>query len=741
MQRKINICLLLVAVLLPAASFAQLSSNPDKFLGNITTSGNVDWGKEKFYQLWNQITCENESKWSSVEGSKGNFNWSGSDRAFNYAKQHHFPFKYHTFIWGGNQYPNWMNNLSTPEQYSALIEYYDAIKNHYPELEIIDVVNEAIAGHNPAPCRYAMGGEGRTGYDWILMAFDMAYERWPDAILVYNDFNTYRWQKAEFIDLVRTLRDAGAPIDAYGCQSHDVTDISLNDFQNAMAEIQNALKMPMYSTEFDVGTNNDQQQLTQYKNIIPAIWEADYCAGITLWGYIYGHTWTTDGNSGIIREDGTDRPAMEWLRNYMKTDAAKNAKSPFPGFKKEASIYIRPAALKVAKDDVLPIKVHARLATKTIEKVDFYVDDELVKTMTEAPYIVECTSSKVGWHNTKAVVTATDGSTYERYGRFNVSRGTKRSPYSETIPQIPGTINVTEYDNGMSGVTYNNASRSLATTKDGQWMEYTVDVEEDGYYTMNAEVASTNANGMFHLSEYSLDKFTFLANYTEVPNTGGANQYQSLRCPLREYLTAGRHVICLNIDKGGFYIKSLTFQRTTTFNLPGAVEAEDYYMGGDGINVVNGNGGFAISNTKQNAWTEYIVNFTQTGKYSCKVTASSEVEGSKVVVGLLQSDGSIKTLTTITLPKTGNKDVYQEKTGVIRNAIKEKGIQKLRFTVTSGNCNIDKVELICTNPDTGISDIMSDDASDAPAYNLMGVPVDGSYRGIVIKNGKKVVVK
>ena len=30
---------------------------------------------------------------------------------------------------------------------------------------------------------------------------------------------------------------------------------------------------------------------------------------------------------------------------------------------------------------------------------------------------------------------------------------------------------------------------------------------------------------------------------------------------------------------------------------------------------------------------------------------------------------------------------------------------------------------------------------DTPAYNLMGVPVSSSYRGIVIKNGKKFVVK
>lgn len=741
MNNKLKRNLLIIATnlcILP--SFAQLSSNPYKFLGNITTSYNVDAGGgiPSYYKLWNQITCENESKWASVEGNRGNFNW-GSDKAFNYAIDHNFTYKFHALVWGA-QYPSWLESLSASERFAALTNWFDHAKEHYNTLPMIDVVNEAVGMHqqgNPM-MKETLGGGGKTGYDWLIKAFDMAYERWPDAILIYNDYNSIRWDLDNYITLVQTLRDAGAPIDAYGNQSHEISDISENDLRNALKRQQDALKMPMFSTELDIDIQNDAQQKKQYEMVLPILWEAPYCAGVTLWGYVYGRTWVD--HSGLYK-DGVERPAMTWIKEYMQTDAAKNAVGPFPGTKKEASIYIRPAALKVAKDDVLPIKVNARLATKTIEKVDFYVDDELVKTMTEAPYIVECTSSKVGWHNTKAVVTATDGSTYERYGRFNVSRGSKRSPYSETIPQIPGTINVTEYDNGMSGVAYYNASRSLTTTKDGQWMEYTVDVEEDGYYAMNAEVASTNASGMFHLSEYSFDKLTYFTDFTVVPNTGGANNYQVLRCPMREYLTAGRHVFCLNIDKGGFYIKNLTFNRATTFNMPGIVEAEDFYLGGDGINVVSGNGGLAISNTKQNVWTEYIVNFTQTGKYSCKVTASSEVEGSKVVVGLLQSDGSIKTLTTITLPKTGNKDVYQEKTGIIRNAIKEKGIQKLRFTVTSGNCNIDKVELICTSPDTGISDIMSDDASDAPAYNLMGVPVDGSYRGIVIKNGKKVVVK
>ena len=33
------------------------------------------------------------------------------------------------------------------------------------------------------------------------------------------------------------------------------------------------------------------------------------------------------------------------------------------------------------------------------------------------------------------------------------------------------------------------------------------------------------------------------------------------------------------------------------------------------------------------------------------------------------------------------------------------------------------------------------DDADAPAYNLMGVPVGDGYRGIIIRNGKKVIKK
>lgn len=724
--------------ILPAS--AQLSSNPNKFLGNITTRGNVEpgGGVPKYYTLWNQITCENESKWSSVEGTRGTFNWGGANNAFNYAKQHNFTYKFHALVWGA-QYPSWLENLSAKERFAAMTNWFDHAKSQYNTLPMIDVVNEAVGMHqqgNPM-MKETLGGGGKTGYDWLIKAFEMAYERWPDAILIYNDYNSIRWDLNNYITLVQTLRDAGAPIDAYGNQSHELSDISLDELERVLKQQQDALKMPMFSTELDIDIADDTKQKLQYQKVLPAFWEKPYCAGVTLWGHVLGATWVD--NSGLYR-NGEERPAMTWIKEYMQTDAAKNAEGPLPGTKKEASIYIRPAAQKVAKDDVLPIKVRARLATKSIEKVDFYVNDELVKTMTEEPYIVEYTADKVGDCFTKAVVTATDGSTYERYGYFKVARGTKRSPYNEEVPQLPGTINTTEYDNGLSGVAYYDASRTLTSTKDGQWMEYTIDVTEEGYYTMDAEVAASKTGGMFHLAEYSLDNLNFLTDYIDVPNTGGNSNFQMVHCPIKVYLTAGRHVFTFLVDKGGFYVKSLNFMHTPTFSLPGIVQAEDFCEGGDGVDVINGNGGYVVC-IDNGEWMDYSVNIITPGKYSYEATVSSVVDGAKFSMELVYSDGTTKSLAPVSVPNTGSKDVYEVKSGKIRNTIAVDGLQKLRITSTAGSCNIDNVKFVCTEPASGINTTVADDDSNAPTYNLMGIPVNADYHGIVIKNGKKIVIK
>lgn len=756
---------------------AQLNTNPNKFLGNITTWGSVEAGDgvPSYWTLWNQITCENESKWSSVEGTRGSFNWNGANNAFNYAKQHNFTYKFHALVWGA-QYPNWLSSLSAKERFAALTNWFDHAKAQYSTLPMIDVVNEAVGNHqagNPM-MKETLGGGGKTGYDWLIKAFEMAYERWPDAILIYNDFNSIRYDIDNYITLVQTLRDAGAPIDAYGNQAHELSGCSASELSSAMQKQQNALKMPMFITEYDIGDYEPEThgatQKSNFEAQIPVMWEAPYCAGITLWGYVYGKTWINlkekdnpyqdardeygnligPGISGLYL-DGEERPAMTWLREYMETDAAKNAVGPFPGTKKEASIYIRPASQKVANGDVLPIMVRARMATKTIEKVDLYVENKLIATMTEAPYYTEYeaqnTSGTSVFNTLKAVVTTTDGATYERYGRFQVLSGTvKREPYNETLPELPGIVKAEEFDKGLPGVSNSNVSTtvvknrskfSTTATNDGAWMEYTVDVKEDGLYTMEIEVASANADGRFHLAEYTFDNLKFLTEFTNVPNTGSATEFQTVRCPITEYLTAGRHVFTLLVEKGGFYIKNMKFNLLPTFNLPGIVEAEDM-VNSEGVSIISTADGFALGNAGNGAWAEYLIKVNQTGKYAYEAKVSSEVSGSKFTMKLVDEKGNEISMPLVKVPNKG-KDVYEVKTANIKSSIKE-GTYTLRINVSGGVCNIDNINFVCTEP-TGINEVENEVATDGRVYNLMGAPVDDSYRGIVIINGKKVVRK
>ena len=131
-----------------------LADGGAKFLGNITTRGQV---RSDFGTYWNQITAENECKWGSIEGSRGRFNWSGCDACYNWAKKNGGKFKFHALVWGG-QYPNWLNGLSADETRKAITAWFDAVAERYPDLEMIDVVNEAIrTGNNNYHSPYGKG--------------------------------------------------------------------------------------------------------------------------------------------------------------------------------------------------------------------------------------------------------------------------------------------------------------------------------------------------------------------------------------------------------------------------------------------------------------------------------------------------------------------------------------------------------------------------------------------------------
>ena len=69
------------------------------------------------------------------------------------------------------------------------------------------------------------------------------------------------------------------------------------------------------------------------------------------------------------------------------------------------------------------------------------------------------------------------------------------------------------------------------------------------------------------------------------------------------------------------------------------------------------------------------------------------------------------------------------------------GPQILRLTIDGPYCNIDKIVFTCTSPD-GVETIVANPLpSSNVLYNLSGQRVDENYKGLVIKNGRKMIMR
>lgn len=618
---------LFFAALSVASSFAGMNKNPNKFLGNITTGGyeQCDISGYKFSDYWEQVTCENGCKWGSIHKGWGKFDWGNADRTYQYCKQNGLIFKFHAMIWG-SQYPGWIKGLSVADTKKAIIEWYDAVAKHFPDLQIMDVVNEAIysGGNYHSPYKdtniiealgelanernHANYGCNKNGYpntnsyQWIAEAFRLARERWPHAILIYNDYNTFQWQKTEFINLVNGLKACNAPIDAAGCQSHDLNDMGGAQFKNALYEIHDKIKLPIYITEYDIAKSDDQVFYTRYSEQFPVMWEADFVPGVTLWGWQYGSTWVN--GSGLIR-NGQKRSAMTWLENYMKTDAAKNAKAPTMG---GPSVN---GAVKLSKESVelgesVKITVAAS-ATEGVDHVDIYANNKLLVNKYMTPYEFEFTPEETGTVTVKITVFDKKGNKSDATASVLVCDA--RKPFNGSAIELPGTIEAEDFDKGCPGISFfdsddknegaaeagaddyrqdgsgvdvvklGNGGHAIGYTAAKEWLEYTVYVKEAGNYSYEATVSSGSDAAKFHLSSGQYD----LTSTISIPQGADWDTYTTVKGNLSRRLEAGEQIIRLtfdgaygNVDKIKFTCNDCNSSTTGIENLENIFGAGEY---------------------------------------------------------------------------------------------------------------------------------------------------------------------
>lgn len=553
---------------------AQLNQNSCKFLGNITTRGQVqpNVGNLKYENLWDQLTPENETKWGSIANKEvqsvdealSSWNWRSADSEYQWCKQNGVQFKFHCLLWT-SQYPSYLANFTGDRLKKQIDIWFEAVSRKYPDLTVMDVVNEAIIGHaegdNNGQAKTfknnlanAMSpGSQPSDYKWITEAFKLARKFFPNTILIYNDYNTFTWQKNDFINLVSTLVKQGAPIDAYGHQSHDLDDYyksyNISNFGSTLKEIHNSItqqggrELQCYITEFDISQGDENTYETIMKNTFKPMWEADFVAGITIWGFVNGATWRD--NTGLVTAQGQDRSGMKWLRNYMASDEAKNVKAKFCGKAAggpSASVEVSKSTIVLGNS--VDLSVTLNNAEGGVRSVTYYVDNNKIGEGEKFTW----TPDKAGNYSISVVAVTNSGDEVKGTASVNVVEPNK--PYGGSAAVIPGRIEAENYDEGASGMAYYDQSSgnvcddftnfyrkddvdikeidggaAVGSFQEDEWMSYTVDVQEEGEYNVVIRLGEGNDSGSLSV-ELDKSNVTLKANVKKLGEWGTFEEVQ-----------------------------------------------------------------------------------------------------------------------------------------------------------------------------------------------------------------------
>ena len=297
----------------------------NKFFGTAAANA-ADYTKLTTY--FSQITPGNGGKWGSVEAVQDQMNWADLDTAYNFAKANGLKFKLHTLVWGQQQ-PAWIASLPAEQQLAQIDEWMSALATRYPNIELIDVVNEPL--HAPPSYTAALGGAGVTGWDWVIKAFEMARAHFPDSELLINDYSTLTMASStqSYLAIINLLNERGL-IDGIGEQGHfyeqapELPVLATN--LGALTETG----LPVYISELDVNFADDARQAIRMRDLFSTFWSNPSVLGITHWGYLQDNMWQP--NAYLVRRDGTPRAALSWIQCYMAggTDCSVPAYVPQP---------------------------------------------------------------------------------------------------------------------------------------------------------------------------------------------------------------------------------------------------------------------------------------------------------------------------------------------------------------------------------------------------------------------------
>jgi hypothetical protein len=153
--------------------------------------------------------------------------------------------------------------------------------------------------------------------------------------------------------------------------------------------------------------------------------------------------------------------------------------------------------------------------------------------------------------------------------------------YPDCVPhEVPGEINATWFDKGGEGVGYHDLTAgnagdgprqdedvdteyrlkegAIGGIQSGEWLEYTINVKEEGDYTLSILFATTSRYGTFHIEIDGVD-------VTGIVYVKTSGDFNSLKPTVIEnlHLPQGKHILRIAFDFANYNMGTITISGVT----------------------------------------------------------------------------------------------------------------------------------------------------------------------------------
>ena len=268
--------------------------------------------------------------WRNVEPARGQFNFSFADEQVAFARSKNMQMVGHALLLAEAPYlPGWLptENFSREELTQLLRNYIVQVMTRYKgQISQYIVVEDApVPPNTDADVFY-----GKFGYDYVDLAFQIARETDPSAVLVYNadDNETAGGIATELTRQTVQRLVSKKLLDGVGLEMH--LDASKSYPKPDVIATMKSYGVPVYVTEIDVDLTNvpgtpDERYTRQaqvYGDMLAACLESGVCKSYAVWGVGDKYSWlernSPNADATLLDDELNPKPAYFALQNVLR---------------------------------------------------------------------------------------------------------------------------------------------------------------------------------------------------------------------------------------------------------------------------------------------------------------------------------------------------------------------------------------------------------------------------------------